>query len=99
VASKSDQIRQLSAEGHSVSDIARRLGIRYQHAYNVLRKNTSPTAAPAAATKTPPIPAAIKPTLTVAAIASAGFEHSANWDLTETGGLAIAPRLPEVPGV
>lgn len=99
MASKSDQIRQLSAEGLSVSDIARRLGIRYQHAYNVLRANTPPTATPVAATEIPPTPRATKPTLTVAAIVTAGFKLSAHWGLTETGGLAIAPRLPSAPGV
>ncbi len=34
---KSDRIRQLSAEGMSRSDIARELGIRYQFVYNVLK--------------------------------------------------------------
>lgn len=96
MGSKSDQIRQLSAEGLSVSDIARRLGIRYQHAYNVLRANI---ATPVASTEKAPISQVAKPTLTVAEIVSAGFELSANWGLTEAGRLVIAPRLPAAPGV
>jgi hypothetical protein len=36
--SKAEQIRQLYQEGKPVSEVAKTLGIRYQHAYNVLRK-------------------------------------------------------------
>ncbi len=35
--SVSDNIRALAREGLAVAEIARRLGIRYQHAYNVLK--------------------------------------------------------------
>jgi hypothetical protein len=35
--SVSENIRTLAREGLSTAEIARRLGIRYQHAYNVLR--------------------------------------------------------------
>ena len=34
---KSDQIRRLAAAGFQTADIARYMGIRYQHAYNVLK--------------------------------------------------------------
>jgi hypothetical protein len=38
----SEDIRALAREGLAVAEIARRLGIRYQHAYNVLKQsNTS----------------------------------------------------------
>ncbi|MDT7919968.1 MAG: sigma-70 family RNA polymerase sigma factor [Meiothermus sp.] len=37
--SKAEQIRKLYMEGLSISQIAERLGIRYQHAYNVLRRS------------------------------------------------------------
>lgn len=47
---KSDRIRQLASEGMSRSDIARKLGIRYQFVYNVLKaasiEPASPTSAP-----------------------------------------------------
>lgn len=35
--SKAEQIRRLYQEGKTVSEVAKTLGIRYQHAYNVLR--------------------------------------------------------------
>lgn len=35
---KSNAIRALSAEGHGRSEIAKRLGIRYQHVNNVLKQ-------------------------------------------------------------
>ncbi|WP_243094644.1 helix-turn-helix domain-containing protein [Thermus thalpophilus] len=37
--SKSEQIRQLFQEGKDVSEIAKVLGISYQHVYNVLRRS------------------------------------------------------------
>ena len=37
---KSEQIRRLAAEGLSVRAIADRVGISYQHAYNVLRQSS-----------------------------------------------------------
>jgi transposase-like protein len=33
---KSELIRQLHDQGYSISDIAHKLGIRYQYAYNVV---------------------------------------------------------------
>lgn len=39
----SDEIRSLASEGVAVAEIARRLGIRYQHAYNVLKQSRSPS--------------------------------------------------------
>lgn len=36
--SKSEQIRQLAAQGKKVGEIAKLLGIRYQFAYNVLKR-------------------------------------------------------------
>ncbi len=36
---KAAQIRKLYTEGLSISQIAQQLGIRYQHAYNVLRRS------------------------------------------------------------
>lgn len=37
--SKANQIRELAEKGMAVADIARQLGIRYQHAYHVLRRS------------------------------------------------------------
>ena len=36
--SKSEQIRQLAAQGKKVGEIAKLLGVRYQFAYNVLKR-------------------------------------------------------------
>jgi DNA invertase Pin-like site-specific DNA recombinase len=40
--SVSENIRALAREGLSTAEIARRLGIRYQHAYNVLKAGGAP---------------------------------------------------------
>jgi hypothetical protein len=44
--SVSEKIRALARDGFSATEIARRLGIRYQHAYNVLKAGSSSIAAP-----------------------------------------------------
>lgn len=36
MVNKSEQIRQLFDQGYSVAEIARKMGIRYQYAYNVV---------------------------------------------------------------
>jgi hypothetical protein len=41
--SVSEDIRALAREGLKVAEIARRLGIRYQHAYNVLKQSPAPS--------------------------------------------------------
>ena len=53
MVTKSDQIRSLAAEKVPTAEIAKRLGIRYQHAYNVLhRSSTAPAAQKVKATIT-----------------------------------------------
>jgi hypothetical protein len=42
--SVSENIRALAREGLAVAEIARRLGIRYQHVYNVLKTQRAPVA-------------------------------------------------------
>jgi AbrB family looped-hinge helix DNA binding protein len=55
-STKSDKIRLLAAAGYATADIARSLGIRYQHAYNVLSADRAQSgagdAAPAPVTAT-----------------------------------------------
>ena len=41
--SVSDDVRALAREGLGAAEIARRLGIRYQHAYNVLKQSRAPS--------------------------------------------------------
>lgn len=43
--SVSENIRALAREGLKVAEIARRLGIRYQHAYNVLKQSPASSSA------------------------------------------------------
>ncbi len=57
---KADQICHLAAEGLSVSDIAAQVGIRYQHAYNVLKRSGT-----VAAPRPAKAPIASKPSLDV----------------------------------
>lgn len=46
--SVSEKIRALARDGFSTTEIARQLGIRYQHAYNVLKANSASAAIPKA---------------------------------------------------
>lgn len=92
--SKSDRIRQLAAEGVSVSEIARRLGIRYQFAYGVLRRGAA-TGTTGTALAAP----ANRPHLTTETLVNAGFTHSATWSKSDTGSLVVEPRLPSAAGV
>lgn len=92
--SKADQIRQLAAEGLSVSEIAARVGIRYQHAYNVLKRSG------AGAAPRPAKPLRItKPSLPVQTLLDAGFQRASEWILADAGLLALTEALPKAVGV
>jgi len=97
--SKSEQIRQLAAEGLTVSQIADRMKIRYQHAYNVLKKSseTIPTGGPRRAAAVSP--RAEKPILTVEALLAAGFIQASQWRLDDDGLLVASEVLPKDTGV
>ncbi len=82
VVTKSDQIRSLAASGMSVGEIARRLSIRYQHAYNVISKSKDGVPATKRVTNAQPPP---KPTLNVSELQEAGFIHAASWAVNEAG--------------
>ncbi|MEW6689090.1 MAG: GIY-YIG nuclease family protein [Pseudomonadota bacterium] len=101
--SKSDEIRSLANKGMSVADIARRLGIRYQHAYNVLRAGNKRTTlhSPISDTKgnAPVQHSGAKPALSADDLVRAGFEFSAKWILSTKGDLAIEGTLPKAVGV
>lgn len=80
---KADQIRQLAAEGLSVSEIAAKVGIRYQHAYNVMKRSgTVATLRPAKAA------IASKPLLAAQTLLNAGFQRASEWTLDDAGMLA-----------
>jgi hypothetical protein len=109
--SKSDDIRALARDGFAVADIARRVGVRYQHAYNVLkaagmlseaRSNVATRAgiiggerAPGARAASPP---SARPLLTAELLLRASFEHSARWILVD-GALVLDQPLPKNRGV
>jgi hypothetical protein len=109
--SKSDDIRALAREGLPVADIARRVGVRYQHAYNVLkaagmlaedRSNVVPRSGSLDSNPLPVVRHAAlpvsRPALTSELLQRAGFERSARWLLVD-GALAIDRPLPKGRGV
>ena len=91
---KAEQIRRLAAEGLSVSDIAASVGVRYQHAYNVLKRSgTSSVPRPLRAI------APVKPPLDAGRLLDAGFEHASGWALDEAGLLILTRPLQKSVGV
>ena len=94
----SDNIRLLARDGLSTADIARRLGIRYQHAYNVLKASATTGTVPKVRTIRVP-PTAQKPPLTTDALVAGGFALSSRWLLSKEGNLVLETRLPKVVGV
>jgi hypothetical protein len=101
--SVSEDIRALAREGLTVAEIARRLGIRYQHAYKVLKDDgllpeprtglTTVANVPARASVKP------KPSLSVEELVRGGFEFSGRWMLSDAGDLKIDRPLPRAVGV
>lgn len=85
--STSDDIRTLAESGMATEDIARKLGIRYQHAYKVLRDAGVTRVASAGFLPAAPKPPANKPQLLVAELVAAGFKHVASWILSPDGKL------------
>lgn len=79
---KSAAIRALAKEGLSVAEISRRVGVRYQHAYNVLKQG-SVVPLKAAAHKRPAQEPTSKPSLTVQGLIDGGFRHAATWTVTD----------------
>ena len=93
---KSDKIRELSKQGLTTSEIARELGIRYQHAYNVQKQ------ANLLQTKRrlkPRVETLIKPTLTSKTLLEAGFSHAGHWRKDEKYTINTSERLPTHQGV
>lgn len=98
----SDNIRVLAREGLTIAEIARRLGIRYQHAYNVLKVDGgSPAASVGSSSMDGPgtLSPASKPTLHVDELVASGFVLSGRWILSEAGELSLDRPLPKDVGV
>lgn len=88
----SENVRLLAREGLSVSEIAQRLGIRYQHAYNVLRQSGQ-------IKRSAKIEPKAKPALLVADIVRSGFTLAGRWRLNDDGQAFVDGQLPKPVGV
>jgi hypothetical protein len=88
---KADQIRSLSSEGLTTSEIAAKVGVRYQHAYNVLKRGT-----PAKVVRQPK---SSKPALREDVLLKAGFQRACGWNVDNTGRLVLTDPLPKDVGV
>ncbi len=99
----SNDIRALARDGLTTADIARRLGIRYQHAYNVLKADgaqTSPARLTSEERRQPEVPRVVeKPPLNLEFLTARGFSQTSRWLLSEAGELIMEPKLPNVVGV
>lgn len=93
---KSDAIRTLAKQGLPVTEIAQRVGVRYQHAYNVLKQSggVARTIQSKSATTTSPT----KPPLTVQHLVDGGFHHAACWIVTDNM-VRLDRSLPKERGV
>lgn len=96
----SDSIRSLANEGLPTAEIARRLGIRYQHAYNVLKGHNGKLASRSdeprqtiAGSET------IKPPLFVADLLTSGFSLVGKWLASPEHALIVDRALPKDVGV
>lgn len=97
--SVSDNIRALAREGLATAEIARRLGIRYQHAYNVLKAGgTLPAPSNGVSEAARPLPQQ-KPPLPVDTLIAGGFMFSGRWVLSATNDLVLDQALPKGVGV
>jgi hypothetical protein len=92
---KSEQIRSLARDGMPVSQIASRLGISYQFAYNVCRKEGLIPGAASSSSAQQIAPS--KPSLTVERLCAGGFTLAGA--ITLSDGSLTLPPLPKCPGV
>jgi hypothetical protein len=99
----SDDIRALADQGLSVAEIARRLGIRYQHAYGVLKKSSSLPPGRSANRSVGESPGRVrvgrKPPLSVDDLVGGGFAFAGRWILTDAGEIALDRPIANAIGV
>jgi len=97
----SEDIRSLAREGLDTAEIARRLGIRYQHAYNVLKNDrarpNAHTVSPTTAEQS--VRGFAKPTLLADELIKSGFEPLGRWVVSDAGDLCIDRPVPSAVGV
>ncbi|MFK0642978.1 MULTISPECIES: hypothetical protein [Brucella/Ochrobactrum group] len=97
--SVSEDIRALAREGLATAEIARRLGIRYQHAYNVLKAGEAlPTPSNRVSEAGLPPPQE-KPPLPVDTLITGGFTFSGRWVLSARNDLVLDQPLSKGVGV
>lgn len=98
---KAAQIRALAAKGFTTAQIADQVGVRYQQAYNVLRR-CGLLNSPERATKpsSPRVRKALpnKPPLTVALLREGGFSRVGAWTVTKAS-LVQGADFPKERGV
>lgn len=100
----SESVRTMARDGLAVAEIARRLGIRYQHAYNVLKAGGAPSTTSAGgnrmtAERPPDVVVPSKPPLLVEDLVAGGFVFSGRWVLSSAGDLALDRPIPKDIGV
>jgi hypothetical protein len=98
-----EDIRALADQGLGVAEIARRLGIRYQYAYGVLKRSGSlpprrsaekPVAETAGRAKI-----GSKPPLSVDELVGGGFAFAGRWILTDAGEITLDRPVANAVGV
>ncbi len=99
----SDDIRALADQGRSVAEIARSLGIRYQHAYGVLKKGHAlppgRSAERAVSERSGRVRVGRKPPLYVDGLVGGGFAFAGRWIPTDAGGIALDRPFANETGV
>lgn len=97
---KAARIRALAAEGVPTAQIAEQVGVRYQHAYNVL-KRCDLLGAFARSEQHPPLTQHVpspKPSLTLSKLEAGGFRRVGTW-VAKQDVLVLDPALPKERGV
>ncbi|MCE8508231.1 hypothetical protein KBY28_07190 [Ruegeria pomeroyi] len=94
---KAEQIRELFGQGVSTAEIARRLEIRYQHAYNVLRRSGLLLTGKVSISQN--MQGQSPPALSKEELLAGGFIDSCLWKLDEQDRLCVPAELPKSPGV
>ncbi len=91
---KSEKVRRLAKDGFSVSEIAAKLGVRYQHAYNILKRDriTARLGLEQRGSQQ-------KPRLSVQGLLDSGFRRASRWNLDPSGKLALTKELSKDVGV
>jgi hypothetical protein len=98
---KSDEIRELFKQGLSRSEIAKRLGIRYQHANNVLQRSglLVATALSAPIPSVPKPPVVPRPKMLASSLQLQGFVRLGLWQPEGIDGIRLDGAVPSKPGV